>query len=833
MFDRIGYSTTIMRSAPRLPLAVCCLLAVAWFGDALLPGRTLIPAGHLYQVEPWKSERAGVSDPVQQHDMVFQFYPWARFFRDSVQRGSFPLWNPYNYLGTPFFANPQTALLFPLTWLHLIVPLTISFTLVLMLKLFLAASGMWFWLRSRRLRPEAATLGAAAFALSMHTVAGLPFPYASVTVLFPWLLLALHRAVGMASAGAAVALALMTALVVLAGQPQSALVAVTAAVLYLLVDLRCSLRTVVWFRMGIPMLAGGLLAAVQWLPAWTYTAESMVPEGPRLIHSGYPYAPASFLTLLIPDFFGSLLDGTFWGFPGYHDLTLYSSVLVLLLLPAAITRSQGSPALWQSPFVIAAGAVLVLSGVPPFEWLLDLPGFDLIRRNKLVFLVIFGLCELAAVGLQRRLGDSRDYADDPDHADHSDRPDFADHGDCADGAEAPGSAAPSWRRLGIAAGVMAAAGITGLLWFSDFLGRLDPTGRVLWMAGRSALFLGAGLALLRWCPPRWTGWALVAVVLADLAPLSWPLNPRGSADSLYPPPAVREHLTGNPPRIYGLDNVFFPNSASVFGLQDVRGYDVMTPRRLFRLMQRVDPALGDAWSWLMRFDPREITPETRMRRIIGAWAERDPALKAYLQSESYWSVGVGRIRRPDLFERLEIEYLLTAGSPVPPGYQPAGHRGPIGVWRRPDARPFRLYAGWVRVTEQDAVDCLGALPEGQVAVEANLPPPPPPAVPGARVERLEWSPERQRFLVDSAMPVVLVVFERWSEGWEAVLEDGSRLEMFPCNAVFRGVYLPPGRQQVEMRYRPRSLQWGLGLTGAGTALVAVWTLSGVWRRRKG
>ncbi|GAB4108823.1 MAG: hypothetical protein Kow001_07490 [Acidobacteriota bacterium] len=784
---------------------------------------------------------------MQQHDTVFQFYPWARFFRESVHQGRFPLWNPYNYLGTPFFANPQTALLFPLTWFHLFVPLTISFTLVLMVKLFLAASGMWFWLRSRRLRPEAAALGAAAFALSMHTVVGLPFPYASVTILFPWLLLALHRAAGSASAGAALSLALITALVVLAGQPQSALVALAAAVVYLLVDRRSSLQTVVWFRIGMPILAGGLMAAVQWLPAWSYTAESMVPEGPRLIHSGYPYAPASFLTLLIPDFFGSLLDGSFWGFPGYHDLTLYSSVLVLLLLPVAVTRSRGSAALWQSPLILAAGAFLVLGGVPPFEWLLDLPGFELIRRNKLVFLVVFGICELAAVGLHRLLGDDSDHADHADHADradysdysdradhrdHRDHTDRADHADRADGSEELRSRAASWRRMGIAAGLMAAVGIAALLWFSDFLGRLDPTGRVLWMAGRSAVVLTAGLVLLRWCPPRWTGWAMVAVVLADLAPLSWPLHPRGTAESLYPPPAVLEDLTGNPPRIYGLDNVFFPNSASVFGLQDVRGYDVMTPRRLFRLMQRVDPALGDAWSWLMRFDPFAITPETRMRRIIGAWAERDPALKTYLQSESYWSVGVGRIRSPELFERLEIEYLLTAGSPAPPGYQPAGHRGPTALWRRADARPFRLYPGWVRVTEQDAVDRLLTLPEGQVAVEANLPPPPA-AASAAQVERLDWSPERQRFLVDSATPVVLAVFERWSEGWEAVLEDGRRLEVFPCNAVFRGVYLPAGRWQVEMRYRPRSLWWGLAVAGAGTALLAVWTLFIPGRRRKG
>ncbi len=807
----MGYSTPMTRLARLLPVAVCLLAAAAFFGDALLPGRSIIPTGHLSRIEPWKSEFSGPPQPVQQHDMVFQFYPWARFFRDSVREGSFPLWNPYNYLGTPFFANPQTALLFPLTWFHLVLPLTTSFTVVMILKLFLAAAGMWYWLRSRGLAAEAAAMGAAAFAFSMHTVVGLPFPYASVTVLFPWLLWALARAAAGASPAAGVALALVTALVVLAGQPQSALVALAAGCALTVLERSSDLRRGQWVRVAIPMLSGGLLAAVQWIPAWSYTAESMVPEGPRLIHSGYPYAPGSFLTLLIPDFFGSHLDGSFWGFPGYHDLTLYSSILVLLLLPAAVGGFNRGAALWSGPLVLAAVSLLVLLGVPPFEWLLDLPGFDLIRRNKLVFLVVFGLCELAAVGLHRLMREEAGGSPSPH----------------------PGPRQLGRRRrleVAAAAGMMIIIGLVGLLWFSDFLARLDPAGRTLGMAGRSLVLLIAGLGCLWWCPSRWAARALVVLVLADLVPLSWPLNPRGSVETFYRPPAVLGHLAGSPPRIYGLDNVFFPNSASVFGLQDVRGYDVMTPRRLFRLMQRVDPSLGDAWSWLIRFDAGEIAPETRMRRIIGGWAEDDPALKAYLQSESYWSVGVGRIREPRLFERLEIEYLLTGGSPVPPPYQPEGRVGGVDLWRWPEARPFRLYLDWVEVSEEAVLDRLLSLGEGQVAVEANLPPPTPAAPPGW-VDRLYWSPERQRFLVDTTTPAVLVVFERWSEGWEAQLDNGQELLVFPCNSLFRGVFLPPGRHRVELSYRPRSLRWGLGMAGIGLGLLVVWSFRLVRVRR--
>lgn len=770
-----------------VPFAACLLLAALWFGDGLLPGRTVIPAGHLDRIEPWKSEGPGSQDPVQQHDMVFQFLPWADFFRDSVLEGRFPLWNPYNYLGTPFFANPQAALLFPLTWLHVALPSSQSFALVLLLKLFLAAAGTWCWLRGGGLRPEAAAFGAVAFACSMHTVVSLPFPYASVSVLFPWLLVALRRAAVRAAAGPAVGLTAATALVVVAGQPQSALVALTAAAAYalFLVPTASGWRSLP--RVLVPVLAGGLLAAVQWVPSLAYTAESMVPEGPRLIHSGYPYAPASFLTLLIPDFFGSHLEGVYWGFPGYHDLAMYSSVLVVLLAVSVLFRMRGgSPML--APALVAAGGVVILAGLPPFEWLLDLPGFELIRRNKLVPVILFALAELAARGLQ-------------DSLERSDR--------------------GLRRLLAVGAGLIV-AGAWGLIWFRDFFAVLDPDGRTFQLALRTLLVLAGGIILLRLGQATRAGWALCGLLLLDLAPLGWPLNPRGTGSLFEEPPRLVRELEGSPPRIYGMDNVLFPNSAAPFQLQDLRGYDVMTPRRLFRLMQHVDPSLGDAWSWLVRFDPDEISPETRMRRIIGRHAEADEGVKAYLQSESYWSVGVGRIVRPELFERLRIEYLLTAGSTAPPGYLHWGEVEGVRISRRPDTQPFRLYSRWIEADEATAVNRLMSADPDVAVVEARLPEPPVSAGPPGEVRLSKWGPERQVYSVALAAPAVLAVYERWSEGWRAELADGSSLEVVPCGGIFRCVYLEPGEHRVEFSYRPAALTAGLGLSGLGVVLMVAW-----------
>jgi hypothetical protein len=799
------------------------LLALAFFGDALVGYRTVVPTGHLERHEPWRSEPLQPeSEPAQQYDLVFQFYPWADFLRESVSDGRFPLWNPYNYLGTPFFANPQTAVLFPGHWLHLILPLRYSFTVLFILKLFLVLSGTFLWMREQQLSRPASLFGAFAFGLSMHTVVGLAFPYGSVTVLLPWLLLASSRlasttfpgAKGVAFAGASA----MAALVILAGQPQSALVCYLAAGLWTVLGTETGRRLSAGIRVAAAFLTGTLISGVQWLPSLAYTAESMVPEAPRFIQSGYPYSWDSFLNLVVPDFFGSLLDNSFWGFPGYHDMAFYSSVLLLILIPlgaGAAVQVRHRAAL--------AGALLtfvLMIGLPPFEWLLDLPGFDLVRRNKLVPWLLLSLVYLAALGLERLRT-----------------------------SQAGRTAVPA---------AVAAVGVAvwGAWHFHDFTTDLGTDSEVRLGILRAAVILGAALITLYFVPKRYRGWILVGLVVIDLAPLSYPLNPRGDARLLYRPTRLVDHLeqseTGHPPRIFGFDGVLFPNSASVFGLQDVRGYDVMTPRRLFRYMQTVDPELGNALSWFERIPLEPITRETRTRQVIEPWLMKNPELRDYLSGESYWSVAVGRVERDDLFRALQVRYVLssqgTDSSTQPTessapetesfeqqteqrtGIEPGIDQGTessevflvggVRVEER-NTRQAQLYHAWVNVDPASVLRRLsGVDPMRTAVVEAELPE----ATEGASdregtLRLLEWSPDSLRYDVEVAAPAVLVVFERYSEGWQARI-DGSLTELFAVNCLFRGVFVPAGRHQVEILYRPLSFRLGLLVSAIGVLILA-------------
>ncbi|MCB0130484.1 MAG: hypothetical protein KDD78_06535, partial [Caldilineaceae bacterium] len=49
-------------------------------------------------------------------DILHYFYPYRAYAADAVRAMRLPLWNPFIFLGAPFLANPQSAVLYPLHW---------------------------------------------------------------------------------------------------------------------------------------------------------------------------------------------------------------------------------------------------------------------------------------------------------------------------------------------------------------------------------------------------------------------------------------------------------------------------------------------------------------------------------------------------------------------------------------------------------------------------------------------------------------------------------------------------------------------------------------------
>jgi hypothetical protein len=102
------------------------------------------------------------------YDMTDQAYPWRYFIGQCLQHGILPLWNPYQLLGSPIHADPQSSAWYPFTWLfgylsgYNIYILSIDF----MIHIFLAGMGMFYLAKQLKFRDETAFLMGVSYMLS-------------------------------------------------------------------------------------------------------------------------------------------------------------------------------------------------------------------------------------------------------------------------------------------------------------------------------------------------------------------------------------------------------------------------------------------------------------------------------------------------------------------------------------------------------------------------------------------------------------------------------------------------------------------------------------------
>ena len=87
---------------------------------------------------------------------------------------------------------------------------------------------------------------------------------------------------------------------------------------------------------------------------------------------------------------------------------------------------------------------------------------------------------------------------------------------------------------------------------------------------------------------------------------------------------------------------------------------------------------------------------------------------------------------------------------------------------------------------------------------------------------------------DVALNSMMVLGEKFYKGWRATV-DGKETEIYPVDHVLRGVYLTPGKHQVEFVFDPTPFKIGKYLTLASFAFFAFMLGREFWmcRRDKG
>lgn len=367
-------------------------------------------------------------------DIQLYFYAYWEYVAATLREGRLPFWNPYLFLGAPLLANPQTAVLYPLHWPLIWLPVTNQIYWSAALHTWLLALGGYALLRHWG-------YGFAPALMTGLVLAGSGFAGGLIghinqlngAAWLPWAALCLalvqpaapspRRQFAAVLPGGAAAFALLVALMLLAGHTQTVFINLFSLGVWVVWPLLAALAGWLWAMMrrrdrgwasGVwpatwPVLAvyaggvgiGALLAAPQLLP-------TLELSGLGLRSGGLSYGEASSFSLkplqlawtLLPSY--GLADlSTLFDTPGYTEFVAYIGVIGLLLAVLGAWRGRG-PARAFGLLFAGMGIFLALGRWNPIYFLLYqvVPGFDLFRAPaRWMMLYTVGVAVLSGIGL--------------------------------------------------------------------------------------------------------------------------------------------------------------------------------------------------------------------------------------------------------------------------------------------------------------------------------------------------------------------------------------------------------------------------------------------------
>ncbi len=327
-------------------------------------------------------------------DALSIFFPMRRMFAEQVAAGVLPLWNPRVFGGIPFFGAMQTSMLYPPTWLFLVLAPVAAMNLLVIGHFAGAALAAYGYARTIGCRSAAAGFSGLVFAFGGFSLAHMGnIPVFQGLPWMPVLLIAIERLRhrlrlrdGLLGA-AAVALALLT------GHPHIPTYTLMVAALYVaffaLLDRPATGRLRYAGAAALAVATGTALAAVQLVPGAELAAQSARPGLTYGDFVSFALPARQLPMLLFPFLFGGSPGVPYWGEWLMLELAGSPGIVPLMLAGAALAGVRGEP-LIRFWFLLALWSLLLALGgdLPLARLMYHVPVYNLFRapvRNLAAF----------------------------------------------------------------------------------------------------------------------------------------------------------------------------------------------------------------------------------------------------------------------------------------------------------------------------------------------------------------------------------------------------------------------------------------------------------------
>jgi hypothetical protein len=740
-----------------------------------------------------------------QRDVQLMWLTHARAFVEAVRGGEWPTWNPWIAFGQPLWADANTQVLYPPTWLLLVLAPWRYYVLFVVGHLLLAAAGTYALSRSLAFSRTAAWVTAAVWVGSGPLASQVPvWNQLAGAAWMPWTVFFALRALRTRRVPPLLLWGGGHALQILAGAPEAALMTLAgigAAALAMVLAARPETRPATVRALGAMAAAGVIalgLSAGQWVPSLEMARRSdraLLSEAMRTQWSVHPVALAqAVVPVALPDvpLEPAQRRGVFESTDFMPSLYLGASALGLGAVALAGPRRRFALGLL---LCLGAAVAIALGRHAPFERAatLLLPFLRSFRYPvKAMIAASLAAALLGGLGLDAWRA----------------------------GAAGRRTLAPL---LALLAGLLAVAVI---LEVAAHGGPLPVAARGLGAAAARAMLAPVAMALFALvgvlllaarakASPR-TAALIGALVVGDLVVAHASLNPT-APEALFTqrPPAASLVAGDAPQRVYVQDYFFGPEAPRRLGRPDPFaitrapvGWSVPAARALALRLCLFPPSAG-AWGLRGSFDrdTAALAPAALAQLTAAVTASADtPEQMALLR--------VGAVR-----------HVLTLHDPPHRPLEPAATVDcllpePGRIFRVPEPMPRAHVVGRAWPSDDLATLADPAFDPWRNVLLASGGPAPLGAVgpfEGAATVVSE-STTRVSVRAQASAPGYVVLADAYDPGWIATV-DGQPAEVRRANLAFRAVAITAGTHAVEFHYAPRAVRLGLVASGVSWALM--------------
>lgn len=392
-----------------LPVLFIFLVVIVFFwqffakGLLPIPADTIIGLYHPFRDLYAKNYPNGIpfknfliTDPVRQQ------YPWKELVIAAEKKFELPLWNPYNFAGTPLLANFQSASFYTFNILFFLMPFSAAWSLIIVLGPLLGGIFLFLYLDNLKLSKRASLLGAFTFSFSGFFVSWLEWgTVVHVGLWLPLILLSIDKfSLDKRNLkwGFVYLLSLVSSF--FAGHLQTFFYLGIISFIYFFVrwwqqDRKGKILTL-YIIINVLFL---ILTAVQWIPTLQFiflSARSV--DVVDFNNPGWFIPWQNLIQFIAPDFFGNPTTLNYWGVWNYGEFTGYVGIIPLILALFAMFNRRDKKTLFFGTLFFLS----IIFSFPTFfaklPYIFKIPFLATAQPTRLLFIIDFTLAVLSALG---------------------------------------------------------------------------------------------------------------------------------------------------------------------------------------------------------------------------------------------------------------------------------------------------------------------------------------------------------------------------------------------------------------------------------------------------